>query len=68
MSNILITTLNDDETWSETVGTHVYVLSPSQAEWVSISNLSPDDCHTMKFDLTNPAHLRSLALYLENNR
>ena len=64
----LVTILNDDEMWTETVGTTVKVLNSADFELVSQGSnpMSRDGLAT--YDLTNPVHLRMLADRIERNR
>lgn len=71
MKNALITVLNDGETWTETAGTKVVVLKPEQYEKMLENFVEPSSSdfeYFMMYDLSDPAHLRSLATYLEAHR
>ncbi|NBT35738.1 MAG: hypothetical protein EBT03_09420 [Betaproteobacteria bacterium] len=69
MKRELITVLNDGECWSAATGTFIYVMNPEHYEALTSGHADPDVAgHFLRFDLTNPAHLRSLALYLERDQ
>lgn len=64
----LITVLNDGDTWTNAVGTKVMVLKEDDFHTVFDNGLKPETLAFQSFDLTNPAHLRALALFIESGR
>ena len=64
----LITILNDDDTWTDTVGTCVKVFNSANYELVSQGANPAHQSGLATYDLTNPVHLRMLADRIEKNR
>lgn len=67
MKKIIITLLNDNETFTSVEGTSVAVVTEKDLELLQ-DGARDEWRYLERYDLTNPVHLRMLADRIEKNR